>query len=138
MAPRARGPAGELRQGVGRRDRLDLGRIADYLASISRDIPWHVTAFHPAYRMEGPLATPPATLVRAAGIGRQAGLHYVYAGNLPGQVGDLENTRCPQCLRLLVERRGHRIVRNELNAAGTCPACRTPIPGRWSPVHPVA
>jgi pyruvate formate lyase activating enzyme len=81
--------------------------------------------------MEGPPATPPATLVRAANIGRQAGLHYVYAGNLPGQVGDLENTRCPKCRRLLVERRGFRVVRHELDAAGICPACRTPIPGRW-------
>jgi pyruvate formate lyase activating enzyme len=62
----------------------------------------------------------------------------VYAGNLPGQVGDLENTRCPQCLRLLVERRGYHIVRQELDAAGTCPACRTPIPGRWSASCPVA
>jgi len=112
----------------------ELQRIAGYLAGISRDIPWHVTAFRPAYRMEGPPATPPATLVRAAGIGRQAGLHYVYAGNLPGQVGDLENTRCPKCLRLLVERRGFRVVRNELDPAGICPACRTPIPGRWSEV----
>ena len=112
----------------------ELQGIAGYLAGISRDIPWHVTAFHPAYRMEGPAATPPATLVRAAGIGRQAGLHYVYAGNLPGQVGDLENTRCPNCRRLLVERRGHRVVRNELDASGICPACRTPIPGRWSAV----
>jgi pyruvate formate lyase activating enzyme len=109
----------------------ELQGIAACLAGISRDIPWHVTAFRPAYRMEGPPATPPATLVRAANIGRQAGLHYVYAGNLPGQVGDLENTRCPKCTRLLVERRGFRIVRNELGAAGICPACRTPIPGRW-------
>jgi pyruvate formate lyase activating enzyme len=109
----------------------ELGRIAGYLAGISRDIPWHVTAFHPAYRMEGPPATPPTTLVRAANIGRQAGLHYVYAGNLPGQVGDLENTRCPKCLRLLVERRGYHIAHNELDGAGNCPACGACIPGRW-------
>jgi pyruvate formate lyase activating enzyme len=110
----------------------ELRRIAAYLAGISRDIPWHVTAFHPAYQMEGPPATPPATLIRAAGIGFQAGLRYVYAGNLPGEVGDLENTRCPRCRRLLVERRGYRIVRNELDADGHCPACRAPIPGRWN------
>jgi pyruvate formate lyase activating enzyme len=109
----------------------ELQGIAGYLAGISRDIPWHVTAFRPAYRMEGPPATQPATLVRAADIGSQAGLRYVYAGNLPGQVGDLENTRCPKCRRLLVERRGFRVVRNELDASGICPACRTPIPGRW-------
>jgi pyruvate formate lyase activating enzyme len=110
----------------------EFGRIAGYLAGISRGIPWHVTAFHPAYRMEGPPATPPATLIRAANIGRQAGLHYVYAGNLPGQVGDFENTRCPQCGHTLVERQGYRIVRNQLDGAGLCPACRACIPGRWS------
>ena len=110
----------------------ELQRIAAHLAGISRDLPWHVTAFHPAYRMEGPPATPPASLIRAAAIGHQAGLRYVYAGNLPGEVGDLENTRCPRCRRLLVERRGHRIVRNELGGGGNCPACRAPIPGRWS------
>jgi pyruvate formate lyase activating enzyme len=110
----------------------ELQRMAAYLAGISRDIPWHVTAFHPAYRMEGPPATPPATLIRAAAIGCQAGLRYVYAGNLPGEVGDLENTRCPRCRRLLVERRGHRVVHNELGGGGNCPACRAPIPGLWS------
>ena len=114
----------------------ELQRIAGYLAGISRDIPWHVSAFHPAYQMEGPPATPAATLIRAAHIGRQAGLRYVYAGNLPGQVGDLENTRCPQCRRLLVERRGYRIVSNQLDGAGNCPACRAPIPGRWSDSAP--
>jgi pyruvate formate lyase activating enzyme len=114
----------------------ELQRIAGYLAGISRDIPWHVSAFHPAYQMEGPPATPAATLIRAAHIGRQAGLRYVYAGNLPGQVGDLENTRCPQCRRLLVERRGYRIVANQLDGAGNCPACRAPIPGRWSDSAP--
>ena len=114
----------------------ELQGIAVYLAGISRDIPWHVTAFRPAYRMEGPPATPAATLVRAARIGRQAGLHYVYAGNLPGQVGDFENTRCPKCLRLLVERHGYRIVRNDLDATGHCPACGAVIPGRWSASAP--
>jgi len=114
----------------------ELQRIAGYLAGISRDIPWHVTAFHPAYQMEGPTTTPANTLIRAASIGRQAGLRYVYAGNLPGEVGDLENTRCPQCRFLLVERHGYRIVRNQLDGAGNCPACRTPIPGRWSEPAP--
>ena len=114
----------------------ELRRIADHLAAISCDIPWHVSAFHPAYKMEQPPATPAATLIRAANIGRQAGLRYVYAGNLPGEVGDLENTRCPQCRRILVERRGYRIVRNELDGAGNCLACRAHIPGRWSESAP--
>jgi pyruvate formate lyase activating enzyme len=114
----------------------ELQRIARYLAGISRDIPWHVTAFHPDYKMLGPPATPAATLIRAANLGRQEGLRYVYAGNLPGEVGDLENTWCPHCRRLLVERRGYRIVRNELDAEGNCPACRARIPGRWSASSP--
>jgi pyruvate formate lyase activating enzyme len=109
----------------------ELQRVAAYLAGISPDIPWHVTAFHPDYKMEDTPATPPATLIRAAGIGRREGLRYIYAGNLPGQVGDLENTRCPQCGHLLVERRGYEIVRNELDGAGNCPSCHATIPGRW-------
>jgi len=111
----------------------ELGRMAAYLAGISRDIPWHVTAFHRAYRMEAP-ATPPATLVRAASIGRQAGLRYVYGGNLPGRVGHLESTYCPNCHRLLVERQGYRIGRNDLDGAGSCPGCHHTIPGRWGAV----
>jgi pyruvate formate lyase activating enzyme len=109
----------------------ELQRIAAFLAGISPDIPWHVTAFHPDYKMEGTPATPPATLIRAAAIGRREGLRYIYAGNLPGQVGDLENTRCPQCGRILVERYGYEIVRNELDGAGNCPSCHAAIPGRW-------
>src|SRR5262249_50742103 len=71
-----------------------------------------------------------ATLLRAAEIGAAEGLHYVYAGNLPGRVGPWENTRCPQCAGTLIERFGFRIVRNRLRA-GACPDCGTPIPGRW-------
>lgn len=108
----------------------ELRGIAEHLAGISVDIPWHVTAFHPDYKMDGK-ATPAAALVRAAEIGRRAGLHYVYAGNIPGAVGDLENTYCPQCRRLLVERRGYRILRNELAGSGRCPSCQTVIAGRW-------
>lgn len=108
----------------------ELRGIAEHLAGISADIPWHVTAFHPDYKMDGK-ATPATALVRAAEIGRRAGLHYVYAGNIPGAVGDLENTHCPKCRRLLVERRGYRIFRNELAVAGRCPSCQTLIAGRW-------
>ena len=109
----------------------ELQRTAAFLAGISPDIPWHVTAFHPDYKMEGTPATPAATLIRAAEIGRREGLRYIYAGNLPGQVGDLENTRCSQCGRILVERYGYEIVANELDGAGNCPSCHAPIPGRW-------
>src|SRR3954463_1497181 len=81
----------------------ELQRAAEFLASVSPDIPWHVTAFHQDYRMTDPDDTPASTLLRAAEIGKRAGLRFVYAGNLPGQVEGLENTYCPTCNELLVE-----------------------------------
>jgi pyruvate formate lyase activating enzyme len=110
----------------------ELSRMAAFIAGVSPDIPWHVTAFHKDYKMLGPEDTPPETLVRAAGIGRAAGLRYVYAGNLPGHIGALEDTHCPCCWRTVVERRGFRVVRNRLGAGGACPDCGTSIPGFWS------
>ncbi|MSS73653.1 MAG: radical SAM protein [Candidatus Latescibacteria bacterium] len=104
--------------------------LTRFLVSVSPDIPWHVTAFHKDYRMQDPENTSPRALVHAAEIGRREGLRYVYAGNLPGLVGDFENTRCPACDALLIERHGYRILRNRIEA-GACYACRTPIPGRW-------
>jgi pyruvate formate lyase activating enzyme len=109
----------------------ELRGIAEFLAGISPDIPWHVTAFHKDYKMAGPDNTPPETLLRAAGIGRAAGLHYVYAGNLPGATAGLEDTRCPGCGGALIERRGFRVLRNRLAAGGECPDCRAPIAGVW-------
>jgi pyruvate formate lyase activating enzyme len=110
-----------------------LDGMARFLAGISPDIPWHVTAFHRDYKMTGPENTTPETLLRAAAAGRNAGLRYVYAGNLPGRVGDLENTRCATCGALLIERFGFRILRNRIAPGGACPECRTPIPGFWGP-----
>jgi pyruvate formate lyase activating enzyme len=109
----------------------ELRSIAEFLAGISPDIPWHVTAFHKDYRMIGPDNTPPATLVRAAAIGRSAGLRYVYAGNLPGSTGNLEDTVCPACGAILVARRGYRILDDRVTPAGCCPDCQAAIPGRW-------
>jgi pyruvate formate lyase activating enzyme len=110
----------------------ELKRAAEFIASLSRDIPWHVTAFHPDYKMLDRGATPVATLLRAARIGERAGLRYVYAGNLPGQAGEWENTRCPECRETLIERAGFRVLANRL-VDGACPRCQTPIPGRWDP-----
>jgi pyruvate formate lyase activating enzyme len=109
----------------------ELRRIGDFLAAISPDIPWHVTAFHADYKMIDVHSTPAETLLRAAGIGREAGLRFVYAGNLPGRLGEHENTRCPGCGRTLVRRSGFRVFENAITAAGTCPSCATAIPGRW-------
>lgn len=109
----------------------ELRAMAEFLAGISADIPWHVTAFHGDYKMTGPPDTSPATLLRAAAIGRQAGLRYVYAGNLPGSVGPHEDTHCGACGVALVRRGGYRILENRVASGGRCPACRAVIPGRW-------
>jgi pyruvate formate lyase activating enzyme len=110
----------------------ELRDIARFLVSVSPDIPWHVTAFHPDYKMTDRDATAAATLVRAAEIGRAEGLRFVYAGNLPGRVGSFENTWCPGCGALLVERVGYRIRRDLLTGLGACPGCGARIPGRWT------
>jgi len=81
--------------------------------------------------MTAPDNTAVATLLRAAEIGAREGLRFVYAGNLPGQVHRWENTWCPGCGALLVERTGFRVIQNRL-AAGSCPECRRAIPGVWS------
>jgi pyruvate formate lyase activating enzyme len=109
----------------------ELKRAAEFVASVSRDIPWHVTAFHPDYKMTDRGATPVATLLRAAEIGIRAGLNYVYAGNLPGRLEQWENTRCPECRLTLIERVGFRVRANRL-VNGACPRCAAPIPGRWN------
>jgi pyruvate formate lyase activating enzyme len=109
----------------------ELQRLTAFVASVSPHIPWHVTAFHQDYRMRDPENTTPDMLVRAAEIARANGLRYVYAGNLPGMVGDLENTRCHQCGALLIERYGYHIQSYRLTSDGGCPDCGSAIPGRW-------
>lgn len=108
----------------------ELRQMAKFLASISPDIPWHVTAFHKDYKMLDPDNTPASTLIRAAQIGYEAGLHFVYAGNLPGETGCYENTYCPRCGALLIERYGFWIHQNRLRE-GRCPHCDCDIPGIW-------
>jgi pyruvate formate lyase activating enzyme len=109
----------------------EITDIARFLAGVSPDIPWHVTAFHKDYRMQDPDDTPASTLLRAARVGREAGLRFVYAGNIPGAVGDFENTRCPGCDAILVERIGYRILGYRITGGGTCPDCGMTIPGLW-------
>ena len=108
----------------------ELRDIARFLVSVSPDIPWHVTAFHRNYKMTGPADTDVGTLLRAAEIGVAEGLRFVYAGNLPGSVGRWENTYCPGCGALLIERHGFLVLRNRVSD-GTCPECSRGIPGYW-------
>ncbi len=109
----------------------ELQRLTAFIASVSPHIPWHVTAFHKDYRMSDPQNTTPEMLMAAASIGKNAGLRHVYAGNLPGRVGGLENTRCHQCAALLIERYGYLVRTYRITAEGACPDCGTSIPGRW-------
>jgi pyruvate formate lyase activating enzyme len=110
----------------------ELRRAADFIASVSPDIPWHVTAFHQDYRMTENANTTAEQLVRACETGRAAGLRFVYAGNLPGRVGRWENTYCPACDALLVERHGYRILQMNVGPDGLCPRCAERIPGVWA------
>jgi pyruvate formate lyase activating enzyme len=111
----------------------EIRRLTEFVAAVSPDVPWHVTAFHGDYKMTGPRDTRPDDLLRAAEIGRQSGLRYIYAGNLPGEVGDLEDTHCPHCNETLIKRHGYLIKDYRLTPDARCPNCATEIPGRWSP-----
>ncbi|HOA74100.1 MAG TPA: AmmeMemoRadiSam system radical SAM enzyme [Phycisphaerae bacterium] len=113
----------------------ELTQIARFLVGLSADIPWHVTAFHPDYKMTDPPRTPVATLLRAYDIGRSAGLKFVYPGNSPGSVGDREHTYCPNCSELLIRRYGFYVQENRMSD-GKCPGCGTRIPGVWEPDPP--
>jgi pyruvate formate lyase activating enzyme len=113
----------------------ELRRLSDFIAGVSPDIPWHVTAFHTDYKMQGDgqRDTTVEDLLRAADIGRNAGLRYIYAGNLPGMVEEWEDTRCSQCHQTLVQRYGYLISDYRLTPDGRCPHCSHQIPGRWAP-----
>jgi pyruvate formate lyase activating enzyme len=110
----------------------ELKDAAQFLAGLSPDIPWHVTAFHQDYHMTDPDDTSAAALIRAAEIGQAAGLRYVYAGNLPGRVGDYEHTFCPQCHTRVIERYGYVILDYQLGPGGVCPKCGTRLAGIWT------
>ena len=105
----------------------ELRSIADFLVSVSPDIPWHVSRFYPAYRLRNVPPTPVTAIEKALSIGRDAGLHYVYGGNVPGHSS--ESTRCPDCGEVVLDRQGFQLVRNSLHE-GRCPRC-----GREIAVH---
>lgn len=109
----------------------ELWDAAKFISSVSPDIPWHLTAFHKDYKMTNPDNTPAQTLLRAADIGREAGLRYVYAGNLPGRVDEYENTLCATCNEMLIKRAGYVILEYRLTASGSCPRCGTRAAGIW-------
>jgi pyruvate formate lyase activating enzyme len=109
----------------------DLKRMAEFLAGIDPLMPWHMTAFHPDYKMRDRRHTVADDLLKVVEIGKQAGLKYLYPGNLPGHVGELENTRCHHCGHTLIRRHGFLVTMSRMQADGNCPSCKKPIPGIW-------
>jgi len=110
----------------------ELRKLTEFVASVSPDIPWHVTAFHADYKMQDQRDTTIEDLLCAAEIGRTAGLRYVYAGNLPGRVEHWEDTHCPHCHEPLIRRYGYLITEYGLTPDGRCSRCAREIPGRWA------
>jgi pyruvate formate lyase activating enzyme len=112
----------------------ELWDAARFLAGVSPDIPWHVTAYHPDYQYDDARPTRAEDLTKAAEIGQEAGLRYVYAGNLPGMVREYEDTLCPKCRSPLIRRRGFTILEYRLRNDGSCPQCGEILAGIWR--HP--
>ncbi len=104
----------------------ELRRLAAFLVSVSPDIPWHVSRFHPTYRLMDAEATPVASIERALRIGREEGIRYLYGGNISGHSS--ESTVCPECGETVVERQGFSLRRNAAQA-GRCPRCSGRIAG---------
>jgi len=109
----------------------ELRRMADFLAGIDPLMPWHMTAFHPDYKMRDNRHTRPDDLLRIAEYGRSAGLKYLYPGNIPGAVGEWENTRCHHCNSTVIRRHGFLVQENRVGAEGLCPDCKKALPGIW-------
>jgi len=105
----------------------ELKQLADFIVNeAGADVPWHISRFHPQYKYLDSIPTPIETLERAERIGRQAGLHYVYLGNVPGAKS--ESTFCYKCGRLLIERVGYHITANHVKNS-CCPDCGVKIAG---------
>lgn len=105
-----------------------LQDIAEYIRSLDPAIPWHVTAFHPIYKLYDRGRTPVESLHRARKIGMEAGLKYIYVGNVYNEGG--ENTYCPRCNAVLIKRKGFSVEEDELEGS-QCPHCDTYIEGVW-------
>jgi pyruvate formate lyase activating enzyme len=115
-------------------DTEDLKRMAEFLAGVDVLMPWHVTAFHPDYkfdRQNGFRNTTVTDLMKVVEIGVQAGLKYIYPGNLPGLVGGWEDTKCHHCQATVIKRRGFLVQTNYVGENGNCPSCHKPLPGIW-------
>ena len=106
----------------------EFEEIAQFILSLGPEVPWHISAFYPTYKILNLPRTPASSLHRAREIGIKAGLRYVYCGNIPGEEG--EDTFCPHCDRRVIERVGFRVLKNEV-VNGECRHCHTEIDGIW-------
>jgi pyruvate formate lyase activating enzyme len=98
-------------------------------SELGAEVPLHISRFFPMYQLKNLPPTPASTLNRAREIALEVGLNFVYVGNLPGNPG--ENTYCPQCKNVLIERRGYNIGEVQITPEGKCPYCGRTIPGVW-------
>jgi pyruvate formate lyase activating enzyme len=110
-------------------DEKELGQAAEWLASVDPDMPWHVTAFHPDYKMRSTPGTLPGSLLRIREIGKAAGIKHVYVGNVGASYSEYETTICPKCGKELITRVGMSVAENLLKK-GRC-SCGEKIAGVW-------
>jgi pyruvate formate lyase activating enzyme len=104
----------------------ELRELAGFISSLGKEVPWHISRFHPMYKMLDRSPTSVRILERARKIGLEAGLRYVYTGNVPGDAG--EDTYCHRCGQLLVDRLGFQILKNQIKEK-KCPKCGSPVDG---------
>jgi len=110
-------------------DKKEIEELAMFITdSLGPETPWHISRFHPTYKLEDRPSTPLETLVSARKTGMKCGLKYVYTGNVPGEEG--ESTFCYNCGKMLIERIGFYVKKNAVEN-GTCPHCRAHIDGVW-------
>ena len=107
----------------------ELKELAQFIAGLDPNIPWHISRFHPTYRLTNVRATPAEIIRSARDLGYEAGLRYVYTGNLPGDEG--EKTFCHDCGELLIDRLGFHVSQNRIKK-NHCPDCGAKIPGVWN------
>ena len=116
-------------------DPREIRQLAEWIfRRLGPDVPLHFTAFHPDFKLQDKPGTPPETLHAARRIALDAGLHYVYEGNIHSEAA---HTYCPGCARILVRRSWHDVLENSIRD-GACPSCGQAIPGRWTNPHGAA
>ncbi len=109
----------------------ELRDIARFIKTeLGEDVPWHISRFFPAYKMDHWRETPISSILRAREVGQEEGLRYIYLGNVPQEEG-AENTVCPGCGTVVIRRSGFSVVDNRLQA-GRCPNCSQFVMGRWA------